>query len=279
MHYGIDISDIQHPNGAGIDYAAAAADLRARGGGSAPFVIVNDQSANCGADLAGFKAHGAHVGVYHYGNPNESPITQAEHSLAYKLGVACDLETFGNMNATQIGVWINAFLGKVKGAGQPQLWYDDISVTEQESPSVHYPRWLAAPSYGPGQALPVACVCQQLAPGTVAGIQGQVDIDVWRGDEASFRRFFKIPSPIRKEWAEVKLPVYQRGQSGEGIKALQAALLAQTWGTNVAGFKANGHYDDATTETVKRFCAGHHISGDDGSRFGPDCWEALFGQA
>jgi hypothetical protein len=72
------------------------------------------------------------------------------------------------------------------------------------------------------------------------------------------------------------MPTYVKGQSGPEVKSLQGALRSIGWGADVLDFKENGIYDAATVETVLRFCQGHGIAGDDGSRFGPECWAKLF---
>lgn len=197
MHWGIDVSDDQHSGGALINWAVACEYLRSKGNGARPFVIVNDQSSHATTDIDGAKANGAGVAIYHYGDPKGDPTSQAAASLHFQLGVASDLENFGSLSAVGIATWINRFLQTVQFGKQPTLCYDDISVytTEIRSGLDPWPRWLAAPSFGPTDPLPLSCVCQQLQPGPMPGVPGNVDFDVWRGTESEFNTFFKLSQP------------------------------------------------------------------------------------
>ncbi len=85
-----------------------------------------------------------------------------------------------------------------------------------------------------------------------------------------------VPKPPRQGVCDVNMPVYQAGEKGPQIGSFQAALREQGWGADVPNFRITGVYDPPTVETVHRFCVGKHIGGDAGTRWGGECWAALF---
>lgn len=106
--------------------------------------------------------------------------------------------------------------------------------------------------------------------------QANIDGVICDVDEVLADDWGQVPAPAPARAASSCLPVYVPGDTGPGVSSLQAALLAQGWGKDVAGFSVSGSYGAAMVEVVTRFCAGHHIENDPGTRWGPECWSALF---
>lgn len=216
MHYGVDLSSYQTLT----DAKAMVADLTKRGK-ALPFAILNAADPTIASKMAALRSQKIALAVYWFADPNGSPENQAAAALRFGLPVACDLEV-----DPITAKWINAFLDTVAKGGQPVLWYDSILVEEALASQVHAPRWLAAPSYGPTEPLPLSCVCQQLAAGPVDGINGDTDIDVWRGDEASFRAFFKLGAPKPP-------PRPAKGMDMDNVILVQATGSAGHWPNRV----------------------------------------------
>jgi lysozyme len=159
----------------------------------------------------GAREAGLSVGAYHYFTLCRSAQEQAEHFLSVlppwspgDLPPAIDLEHEGNCRQgkptpEQIEAEIQDFLQRVErgagvvpaiyttrefynahlqgGLGQRPLWLRDVFLRPERLGEQPWDFW------------------QFRSRGRVPGIEGFVDLNVWRGDEASFRALTRTGSP------------------------------------------------------------------------------------
>ena len=285
MHYGIDCSDDQHisayPGGEPIDWQRVYAYLRKEGGGTEPFVIFNSAATWLFTDYKGARAAGFRaIGLYHYvTDPTSTSVTaQARTALSQipDVPVACDYEQQYGRTWDQIHSDIMSFCEVVKGADRKPFVYSDGWFLSSMASFPTLPIWLADPASSPSRP---CTLWQKSWTADIPGIPidpnigSNCDLDEWMSTDRVFEAFFSLKPLVPKGEAPVNLPVYQKGESGPGIKSLQAALLAQGWGSRT-GMKVNGTYDNATDEAVRHFQSGHGIGPCD--HFGPESWEKLF---
>ncbi|MCY1054714.1 GH25 family lysozyme [Nannocystis sp. SCPEA4] len=189
--FGIDVSIYQGT----IDWNAVAAD-----GVVFAWVRVSHSTAvldsQFAANLAGARAAGIHTGVYQYFEPGEDPIAQAQ-LLLDNLGPLqpgdmppmIDVESANTVPQAQYVDAIRAWLDHVEAATGTvpfiysgyYYWNDNVGSGE----FADHPLWIA--NYNPGCPLvPDAwaswTVHQTCDCGTVAGIDGAVDTDLFNGN-------------------------------------------------------------------------------------------------
>lgn len=192
---GIDVShyqgtvDWQQVAGAGIAFAF----VKATQGVSS----VDPQFA---VNWPGVKAAGLLCGAYHFYEPGDDPQQQAEHFLSVvSLGPGdllpvLDIETMGSQTASEIVQGIETWLGTVRSAiGQAPIVYtapgfwNKLGTTQFGT----YPLWVAeygvsAPKIPAGWASWTFWQCSET--GTVAGVSGSVDLDVFQGNPEALRQ-------------------------------------------------------------------------------------------
>lgn len=173
----IDISRYQHPTNLPIDYAAAVK--------SGVRAVVCESKDEAGAinpffaqDEAGFRAAGAGFGGYVFGRPG---VSQAEH--------ATDLEAILRVGPA----WLDAEL-----AGESDAWTAEILAAVHNDASSYVPPYMGYNAAGPwpwtvGAGSPGKL--RQVGTGTVPGISGLVDLDVFEGTFDELASCFRIPGP------------------------------------------------------------------------------------
>ena len=189
MHYGIDVSSNNaHP----IDYAAAVAALRQMGNGAQPFVIVKATQGSWyvnpdfAADVAGFKAAGAAVGAYLMDEGNADVATEE----AFYRRVAGPIPQYDDdelpMGNSDYVAHCAALVAQNPKAS------DYLNQSEEDEgfpPGAGI--WEANYNNQPGVThRPGVLIHQYSDVGRVAGIQGDVDLNVFLGTETQFAEMF-----------------------------------------------------------------------------------------
>lgn len=197
---GPDIASYQHPNGAGIDWAA----VRASGQRWA-FVKATEGTGYTNpyfaADWHDSAAAGLYRGAYHYARPSSasgSATTQAQYfanaigpqQVPGTLPPVLDLEESGGLSPTALVAWTHEFLRAVQSdTGRlpmlytyPNFWKNQMAGSAEFT---QYPLWIA--SYGstapPTLGWPHWTFWQYTSSGTVNGIatSGATDVSVFNG--------------------------------------------------------------------------------------------------
>lgn len=186
--HGIDVS---HYQGA-VDWQQVA-----QAGMAFAFVKatqgVGDVDSDFGANWAGVKTAGLLRGAYHFYEPGDDPQQQAEHFLSVvslepgDLLPVLDIETLGSQTASEIvqgiGIWLQTVQTAINRAPivytAPGFW--NGLGTQQFGT---YPLWVA--EYGVSSPkLPAGWTgwdfWQYSESGSVAGVAGSVDLDVFQG--------------------------------------------------------------------------------------------------
>lgn len=184
---GVDLSNHNHPNGAAIDYAQLAASKKFA------YILLTDgtsfQNGYGVTDARGCQGAGMASGAYQFFRPDESFDEQMVDFTKYYLAIGrwtlppmIDCET--------VSVNGMAFTARVLGEFQTNMrtalgvdvgvylnldFYDNM-----EGAPWGWPFWLADPSHPSAPSKP--CLLQQTGTGSVPGISGPVDLDVWRGN-------------------------------------------------------------------------------------------------
>ena len=192
---GIDVShyqgtvDWQQVAGAGMAYAF----VKATQGVS----TVDSQFA---VNWPGVQAAGLLRGAYHFYQPGDDPQQQAENFLSVvqlepgDLLPVLDIETLGSQTASEIVQGIETWLGTVQAAiGRAPIVYTAPGFwnglgTQQFG---LYPLWVA--EYGVSiPKLPAGWTSwtfwQYSESGSVAGVSGSVDLDVFQGSPEALRQ-------------------------------------------------------------------------------------------
>ncbi|HSF38641.1 MAG TPA: GH25 family lysozyme [Thermoanaerobaculia bacterium] len=192
---GIDVShyqgtvDWQQVAGAGMAYAF----VKATQGVS----TVDSQFA---VNWPGVQAAGLLRGAYHFYQPGDDPQQQAENFLSVvqlepgDLLPVLDIETLGSQTASEIVQGIETWLGTVQAAiGRAPIVYTAPGFwnglgTQQFGT---YPLWVA--EYGVSiPKLPAGWTSwtfwQYSESGSVAGVSGSVDLDVFQGSPEALRQ-------------------------------------------------------------------------------------------
>jgi len=197
VHYGTDLSDNQDLGA--IDWAAAYADLAARGGGDRPFVMLKViqglgiVTPNLQVVLAAIRAAGFAVGGYLMDEGTADPVAeQAKYTaLVGALPEADDDELPEGLSTSEY----IAHLATLIAANPAALQYLDVA-EYQEGFHIAAGLWLAQWNGLPG-VTSYPCLMHQFSDGgPVDGIPSDVDLDVWLGSEAQFESFFAVtPAP------------------------------------------------------------------------------------
>lgn len=197
QHFGFDAASFQHPNGAAINWAAAAAYLRELGGGAQPFLIVKENQgtgyANSYAkmDLSGAIAAGFAVAGYLFDNGSESPSAQQNTylRLAGSLPEWLDAENPQGLTVAAYSQHIQADLSLNAVEG---IYLNDTELNGMVGAPWGHPLWLAW--YNPVlPKLPAGVrilMWQSTSTATIPGVVGHVDLDRWMGTEAEFAKAF-----------------------------------------------------------------------------------------
>lgn len=201
MHFGVDISSNNpHP----INWPAAYADLKARGGGAQPFAIVkatqgtgyvNDFFAE---DVHAATTAGFAVGAYLMDQGNDD--VAAEEALFRRI--AGGLPQFDDdelpMGNAQYAAHCAELLAQAPSAGD----YLNQSEEDEGFPLSTVP-WEANYDGQPGVTHRVVLIHQFSDSGTVNGIGGRVDLNAWLGTDAQFDRVFHLvitPPTPPEDW-------------------------------------------------------------------------------
>lgn len=159
---------------------------------------------------------GVLIGPYHYGRPdNNSAVADADHFIqvispyltAGRLRPVLDIEVDAG-DVTFMSNWVNDFCNRVKNVtGIPPIVYTgqffasqnfNSSVTQWPLWIARYPSTLPDPhTASPGSTTPWPTwhAWQYSASGTVPGISGNVDLDVYNGDLAAITAAWVIKPP------------------------------------------------------------------------------------
>ncbi|MDB4953725.1 MAG: uncharacterized protein JWO36_1294 [Myxococcales bacterium] len=175
------------------------------------FIRVSDgsfQDPNFATYWAGSRA--AHVihGAYHFFRPALDPIVQADAFLA-KLGTmkaddlppVLDVEAADGKTPAQVAAGVKAWVNHVKTKlGRPPIiytgkyfWQDSVGGVNLTSSPLWHAQYTTAAC--PDIASPWTdwAIWQYSSSGSVPGISGNVDVDHWNGDRASFDAFLGPP--------------------------------------------------------------------------------------
>jgi lysozyme len=139
------------------------------------------------------KSAGLLRGAYHFYQPGDDPVQQAEHFLTVvphaqgDLPPVLDIETAGSSTPAQIVQGITTWLDTVQqGTGRTPILYTGKSFwnTLGTASFGGYPLWIA--EYGVSTpVLPSGwsrwTFWQYSESGTIAGVSGQVDLDLFQG--------------------------------------------------------------------------------------------------
>lgn len=201
--WGVDVSNYQHPYGAGINWSA----LR---GSGARFAFVKVSEGNWytnpyqAGDIRAARAAGLYVGGYNFGRPRlplSTAVTDAK-TFAAQLGnvrqqgilpPVLDVETTGGLSAANVTAWVRSFLSTLEAAtGRTPMiysgaWFWDGYMGNPKG-FAHYPVWIA--QYTPGDTGPnlfsdftYSTFWQYSGGSYVPGISGPVDADWFHGTQ------------------------------------------------------------------------------------------------
>lgn len=156
---------------------------------------------------------GVVMGAYHFARPdNNTAEAEANHFLTIAkdylgrnfLAPVLDLEVNKNISWTALATWAEEWLQIVENAtGVKPVVYVNKTYAENLSGAIkNYPLWLA--DYNGGTAAPPNLYGwkdwlfkQYTASGTVSGISGNVDLDVYNGTAAEFDSLVNGAQPYR----------------------------------------------------------------------------------
>jgi GH25 family lysozyme M1 (1,4-beta-N-acetylmuramidase) len=202
--WGVDVSNYQHPYGAGINWSA----VRASG---ARFAFVKVSEGNWYAnpyqagDISAARAAGLDVGGYHFARPRlplSTAVTDAK-TFASQLGnvrqpgmlpPVLDVETTGGLSGANVTAWVRSFLSTLEPAvGRTPMIYSGAWFWQGYMGNPmgfsHYPVWVA--QYTPGDTGPnlfsdysYSTFWQYSGGSYVPGISGAVDADWFHGSQA-----------------------------------------------------------------------------------------------
>ena len=198
---GIDVASHQHPGGAAIDWTAVK-----QSGQSFVFVKATEGTSYTNpaftTDSAKAQQAGLVPGSYHYARPGEgNPRAEARHYASVlatgvqpSLPPVLDLEEHGGLNPTQLQNWVREWIDEIKvQTGRDPIIYTYYSFWIQRMANTtefsEYPLWLAyyrdtLPDKIPGGWDHVT-FWQYSGSGRVNGVQTQVDLNKYYGDDAA----------------------------------------------------------------------------------------------
>ncbi len=138
-------------------------------------------------------------GAYHFFQPDEDATAQAEHFIATvkletgDLPPVIDIEVSEGQTTQNIDAGVKTWLERVAAAyGVQPIIYSDLSFLQQHLASgfSDYPLWIADYSQDPPEpsgGWQKWTFWQYSQSGTVAGIDGDVDLDRFQGTDAEWR--------------------------------------------------------------------------------------------
>lgn len=217
--------------------------------------------------MAGAAAAGVPAGAYHYARyDNNSAATEAAHFLdvagdymaAGNLRPVVDIEQTTTQSAATVSTWVNTFCNAIVAAtGVEPLVYTFASYasTKLNSTVTQWDLWMAqypsspAPQTGsPSSTAPWASgtwkVWQYTDSGTVSGISGSVDRNVFNGDKAAMLASLQIPAPVN----------FTPGQT---IEVVNAPSGLKAWDTSAS----NGTYVTKAQGSVGTIVSGPVLAG------------------
>jgi|GEM_PF-3699973 len=265
-----------------------------------------------GRNLSGCRKESILVGAYHFARPGSgSAAAQAKHftQVVVKYGKqgimpALDLEDAGHLGSTQLLQWVEEWLATVKQVLQQNaVLYVSPAFVQAHMPSATFsmPLWTAqwqckAPRQVPGWKS--WTFWQYTNAGRVAGIEGNVDLDVFRGTAPALQRLWPaqddtasasapptaapsavVPSaaggaaqptsPVSARPLPQQRPELRQGSSGTMVRVLQ--LLLYRVGQRPGAL--DGHFGPQTRQAVAAFQRQAHLSTD--GIVGTRTWAAL----
>ena len=198
---GIDAASHQHPGGAAIDWTAVK-----QSGQSFVFVKATEGTSYTNpaftTDSAKAQQAGLVPGSYHYARPgSRNPRAEARHYASVlatgvqpSLPPVLDLEEHGGLNPTELQNWVREWIDEIKTlTGRDPIIYTYYSFWIQRMANTtefsEYPLWLAyyrdtLPDNIPGGWDHVT-FWQYSGSGRVNGVQTQVDLNKYYGDDAA----------------------------------------------------------------------------------------------
>ncbi|HVY44767.1 MAG TPA: glycoside hydrolase family 25 protein [Minicystis sp.] len=203
---GIDIASFQHPNGAGIDWGQVAS--------AEKFVIVKATESNdyvnsyYAGDVAGARGAGLPVGSYHFLAPSSqtgvSGAAQAQYFLAHAsiqsgdLPPMLDVETsslYGSVlpSAADVDGWLTTVQSAT--GMKPIVYIGYYVIQDLGTPPelanywINVPNYSTCPSYPDGWPTQNLVMWQHTSTAHVPGISGNVDEDLFYGDESALQQF------------------------------------------------------------------------------------------
>ncbi len=207
---GIDVSGHQRGHGTPIHWQDVAAD-----GQSFAFIKATEGE-NWVNEHFVEDAHAAHlagvlVGTYHYARPAGDPRLQAAHYAAtlaaapqHSLPPVLDIEVTEGLDPVQMQQWVGEFLAETEllTGRVPMIytysyfWRDHLADTQQ---FIRHPLWLAA--YQNHMPEPMGgwshlTFWQRSASGRVAGVDGDVDLNIFNGTPQQLRELVGADSPV-----------------------------------------------------------------------------------
>lgn len=150
------------------------------------------------SDIAALRAAGVDVAGYAFVYPDLDGGQQAANAvgIARSLGLAslaCDCEVTDGLDWNAVAATMHAFLTAVRGAGLGLLLYDNRTwVDALGAETWGVPIWYANPSVVTPDR---GCVCWQCGEGTVPGVAGTCDLDIWTAP-AAYPTIFPTPTEV-----------------------------------------------------------------------------------
>jgi GH25 family lysozyme M1 (1,4-beta-N-acetylmuramidase) len=164
-----------------------------------------------GTNTSGARNNGVLAGVYHFAHPDtNTAASEAAHFISAAanytkpgfLQPVLDLEDGASIGKAALSQWVNDWCGAVKNSiGVDPIIYCNTNYATNylNSTVTQWPLWIAnwSTSYGdpngagapPTGAGSVFSCWQYTSSGSVSGIAGNVDLDVFNGDLAQLQKF------------------------------------------------------------------------------------------
>ena len=244
---GIDVASHQHPGGAAIDWTAVK-----QSGQSFVFVKATEGTGYTNpaftTDTAKAQQAGLVPGSYHYARPgNRDPRGEARHYAAVlatgvqpSLPPVLDLEENGGLNPTELQNWVREWIDEIKTlTGRDPIIYTYYSFWIQRMANTtefsEYPLWLAyyrdsLPENIPGGWDHVT-FWQYSGSGNVNGVQTQVDLNKYYGDDAALNALASgMPADSAAGQASQAMDALRPAVDGEAAVANQ---IEHATGVNV----------------------------------------------
>lgn len=266
---GIDVAGHQHPNGAPIDWTEVVG-----AGHSFVFVKATEGSTYVNPyfadDISDAAAAGLYRGAYHFARPGTGTATaQAEHFVATAgllaqvgdLPPVLDLEVTGDLTPAQLATWAREWLGTVERLTgrvpvlytSPSFWTDRMAAS---TGFTRHPLWIAHYTSATAPRVPAGWTgwsfWQRTNQGSVAGIEGNVDLNEFNGTAAGLAALAgagpaEPPGPeqvstslaLRADRAQLRrgvtarlrgrLTAAGRGVAGSAVQLLQRATGSKRW--------------------------------------------------